>query len=765
MKNFCRYFWIILFSLLLVKAGAQEQAGIESWPSVETADTFRIQGRIVDAETGEALPYVAVGLKENEAKGVSANEEGFFEIPGLKSGVYRLWASCVGYEEKVSDPVILSGRSPGELVIGLSPGKIVAHEVVVTASLRPQTVRLAPASVGLVTREQLDEKNITTFDQAFDEVPGVIVTRSSGANVQALSIRGASEVAGGGIGNRVMLLIDGRPAISPESGGALWNLVPMASVERIEVVKGAYSSLYGSSAMGGVINVITRQPAEEPETRINLNYGFFDDPPFPTGYQGYHDFHTLEVSHSRRMGNFSYLLDGSWKANDGHREKSGFDLYNVYGKARWQLTRSRYLQVSGNINHIFNDTPATWLRASRPYSVAEHRKDDFQNRREYNADVYYYALPTDKLKYSTRLYYYQNHSRFSFNDDPGNDSTNVNFGKQPVDRSSIRAQRLGNITQVDLFTDDGHNLMAGLDVKWDGVVGLPDTVLYGRHQAIGLGLFVQDEFTVSEKLIATLGARLDHYNIIGEFEETNFSPKLALSYRPSEKLSFRFLIAQAFRNPAMAERYIKFTQGGGLRFRPNPGLRAERLDLSLEWGSRWQLSRRSSVDVALFYNRYKNLIGFQQISRPLEPLVYEVINLKEAVMQGVELSWQQQWNNILSTRMGYTFLDARDVSVGRLNDELPYKVRHSFSFSATARHKGFTLNINSRYRSAIREVSLYPGSEPGAAFLINSRLGYRFNENFSAFLASDNMGNLQYEELERYRMPGRSWTAGVQVRI
>ncbi|MCB0627341.1 MAG: TonB-dependent receptor plug domain-containing protein, partial [Saprospiraceae bacterium] len=86
--------------------------------------------------------------------------------------------------------------------------------------------------------------------------------------VQAFSIRGASEVAGGGIGNRVLLLIDGRPALSPESGGALWNLVPLNSVERIEVVKGAYSSLYGSSAMGGVINVITHKPEAEPLTRV-----------------------------------------------------------------------------------------------------------------------------------------------------------------------------------------------------------------------------------------------------------------------------------------------------------------------------------------------------------------------------------------------------------------------------------------------------------------------------------------------------------------
>jgi iron complex outermembrane receptor protein len=111
-----------------------------------------------------------------------------------------------------------------------------------------------------VTRQQLQERGTSSFDDAFNSINGIVATRSSGSNVQSLSIRGSSETAGGGIGNRVLLLLDGRPAITPESGGALWNLVPLGAIERVEVIKGAYSSLFGSSAMGGVINVITRQP-------------------------------------------------------------------------------------------------------------------------------------------------------------------------------------------------------------------------------------------------------------------------------------------------------------------------------------------------------------------------------------------------------------------------------------------------------------------------------------------------------------------------
>ena len=107
-------------------------------------------------------------------------------------------------------------------------------------------------------------------------VQGVTVFKTSGINVQSLSIRGSSDVAGGGIGNRVLLLLDGRPSLTGDSKGALWSLIPISIIERTEVVKGAFSSLYGSSAIGGVVNVITKKPTYKPFTSVNFNYGFYE---------------------------------------------------------------------------------------------------------------------------------------------------------------------------------------------------------------------------------------------------------------------------------------------------------------------------------------------------------------------------------------------------------------------------------------------------------------------------------------------------------
>lgn len=736
----------ILFCLCCVSAWLQAQ------------QTGRITGVVRDATTGERLPFV--NILQSATEGTATNEEGDFEITDLTPGRYTLTASYVGYQHGVLEKIeVLPGRTT-TVAFEIEPSSIVVGEAIVTATRKPQAAKLAPASVALITAAQLKEKNVTTFDQAFDETPGVVVTRSSGANVQAFSIRGASEVAGGGIGNRVLLLIDGRPALSPESAGALWNLVPLNSIERIEVVKGAYSSLYGSSAMGGVVNVITRNPTQEPSTKVHLNYGFYGAAPISTGYDRFGDFHTVEASHSRSFKRFSYLVDAGWKHNDGHREKSAFDLYNFYGKGAFSLNGNRHLQVTLNTNRINNDTPATWLSFREALSVADHRKDDFQDRREYNADLYYYALPSAKLKYSTRLFYYRNDSKYNFNDDPGNDSTNVNFGKQVVEASSVMSERVGNISQLDWFINDNHAFIAGTDFNMDHVVGMPDTVLYGRHEAMNFGAYAQDEWTINDKLTATFGARFDHYRIIGEFHETNFSPKLAFLYLPAKSISFRVLMAQAFRTPAMAERYIKFEQGGGLRFQPNPDLKSEKLIASLELGSKWEISQNIAVDVALFYNKYNNLISFQQLSKPFEPLLYQVINLKEAVMQGFEVTFQRQWEKKARLNIGYTYLDARDISAGRFNDNLAYKVKHTLSAGATTYLNDFTFNLNTRYRSAIKEVFIYPGSEPESAFILNAKLTWQPIEQGQFYLALDNISNTQYEELERYRMPGRTYTAG-----
>ncbi|MCB0686998.1 MAG: TonB-dependent receptor, partial [Saprospiraceae bacterium] len=494
-----------------------------------------VYGLITDSETGEPLALAHVRVNPLNTGSVS-DEDGRYELPPIPEGVYTLQISSLGYNSVVRDSIRISSGDRLEFNFTLELTSIKTDQVVVTAARRAQAMSLAPASVATVQAAEIKSQNLQTFDQAFDGLTGVQVTRSSGANVQALSIRGASEVAGGGIGNRVLLLIDGRPSLSPESGGALWNLVPLQSIERIEVVKGAYSSLFGSSAMGGVVNVITKNPTEKSSTSGHLNYGFYNRPPKNSEYDVVGKYYTAEFSHSGISGKWKYVLDAGRKSNDGNRQKSAFDLNHAFGKFIYQPNFRDKLTFTGNFNQIKNDAPATWLNSRLAFTVAPHRLDDYQNKKEYVADLNYQSLRSGNLKYNSRIYYYRNFSFFTFNDDPDNKTdTNVNFGKQTVDEETVVTDRIGTAFQVDYHVPQ-HYLIGGFDFKGDFVDGQPDTVLYGRHRSTSIGVYVQDEIPLGKKIISTIGLRYDYFYLNTAFNEANFSPKLATVYQHNDHL-------------------------------------------------------------------------------------------------------------------------------------------------------------------------------------------------------------------------------------
>lgn len=722
---------------------------------------WTITGKVIDAESGEGLSYVNITFKDGATFNTTSDQNGAFRISGLTETHYQVVFSMIGFQTVLLDTV---SASDDPLHISMHPESYLTKEVVVSASRKSQSLNLAPASVGLVTRKQLLQSGTNSFDDAFNGINGITVTRSSNANVQSFSIRGASEVAGGGIGNRVLLLLDGRPAITPESGGALWNLVPLAAIERIEVIKGAYSSLYGSSAMGGIVNVITRTPDTASHSDLNLHYGAYGPAPAYTGYKRYNDFFGAEFITSRKLNKWSYLFNFAGKSNDGNREQSSFNQYNAYGKFKFDFSPNRSLQVSAMYNDIFNDTPATWLSTTEAYSVADYRKDDTQHRREWNGDLYYQAFARSNVKYSTRFYYYGAASDYVFNGDPENDSTNVNTGKQYIDTEKVLVHRVGNTSQIDLSMGDVHYVIGGFDLQSDYINGQPDTVLYGIHRATNIGVFVQDQMTFSDRLTLTAGLRYDYYSIKGTFMEGNVNPKIAAVYQCSPKVSVRSLLARAFRNPSISERYTKFEQGGGLKFTTSPLLRAEKLTLSAEVGTKINLNQ-IRFDVALYYNNYKDLIYYEQRQTPDGSLLFEVVNLNKAILQGFEVSAEYAPVKEISIQAGYTYLDAKDVSEEAINDVLAYKSKHTTYANLLVSHKRFQLFLQARSRSRIDEVFIYPGSEPAGYILFGGKLSYTISDKVSTYFKIDNATDVQYEEIERYRMAGRNFMVGVNMQF
>lgn len=754
-----RCFLIVLWNFVLAVSVGFAQSGAETSSEVVYGE---ISGRVFDALSLQPLPDVNIAVLHTPF-GTASAADGSFLIRNLPPDDYAIEVTRIGYQ-----PVKITVRvKPGRLTVKnvrLVAATIEMGEVIMTASRKEQTAGMAPASVDVVDSREIEARNVSTFNEVIENVPGITVNRTIGASVQSLSIRGSSDVAGGGVGNRVLLAIDGRPALRSDSGGALWSLVPTNFIDRVEIVKGAFSSLYGSTAMGGVINVITKKPAHGSYVKVDADVGVFELPPKSIRYKDSpNTYNTLTVSHSRRLGEkLAYLVSVSRKDSDGHRQRSGYEFYNLYGKMYLDLSDNRNLEITlgGDIGK--NDYPHPWMGNLHPLEVAPRRKDNTQRKHTFSTDVFYYAIPNPKIKYSSRFYYYRTFVKSEFNPD---DPQRLIPGNEPFGlfTRSI-SQKLGNITQLDYSFNDRNYLVLGLDVQRDLVDSIPDTIMFGKHQVNNFALYAQDEHDVLDNLVLTLGLRYDVNKLEGGRSLTQVSPKVALVYSPVKWWNIRALAGRAFRAPSIAERFFQKEIAGGTRFKPNPQLNAEKV-FSYELGSKVQLWNWADIDLSYFHYKYTDMIFWINISQEEQVnfTLFQVRNLNAALIQGLEFGLRfhpvPQWR----TSFGYTYLDAKDQSDNRKDDTLPYKVKHTFSFTSLYQFHSWLLELDGRYRSKVEEVFLYPNDEPDAFFVLNGKIQKRFTRHLNLSVGINNIFDKQYEELARYRMPGRTWVLGSSV--
>jgi len=730
----------------------------------QSAPTGVIAGRVTDAKSGAALGFTNVAV-EATARGAVADVHGRFVIVALPAGTYVLVASRVGHEVlRRTDVVVVAGDTT-RVDLALTPALIETNPVVVTAARAEQTARMAPASVSVLSQAEIAARAPGTFDQAIEAVPGLAAFRSTGGiSTQSIQIRGSSDVAGGGVGNRVLLLVDGRPALTSDSGGAFWSLVPVPFIDHVEVVKGAFSSLYGSTAMGGVVNVITRRPGPISTGKVEMKVGLFEKPDPSIAYTSDTALQDeVNADYAGLLGGTKFLLSASRKESDGYAENTGFTLYDVYGKLLWNVSDSRTLELTLGGGEAENDYPHAWLNSDEPLEVRASYADDTQEKTYGSADLWYWGFSGENLKYSMRAYYYHHEQRSLFNQDDPNDEIP---GNEPYGfRTDIDGDKIGNILQLEARAGERQRVVVGTDFQLDHVVSSPDSILYGDHQINNYAAFVQDDVTLTRTLTATIGARYDWNRLVGARTLEELSPKFALVWTTTPELSLRALYGQAFRAPTIAEMFTEREIGGGIDFIPNPGLDAERLTLSAEVGARWSPAALFALDVAAFRYEYEDLMYFADVSAELGvPFAYQVRNLNSALMQGAEATVQSRYR-ALSAYANYAYVDARDQSPDRTDDLLAYRPKHSAAFGADVERGRWTVHADARYRSHIEEVFLYPLQAPDAFWVFNGAAQCELNGAWLLSLKVNNVLDTAYEEIARYRMPGRNWMFGVAMRF
>jgi iron complex outermembrane receptor protein len=316
------------------------------------------------------------------ALGAASGEDGRFVIRGMPAGTYVLSASLIGYRPALVRDVRAASGEPAEVAIRLTPSAVEVPGVVVTAGKRAQSFEEAPVSVSVLGGAEIAARNATTLDEALDVAPGVHMVGGQ------VSVRGSSGYSRG-TGSRVLVLVDGFPSLSADLGDVKWDAIPVGQIDRVEVVKGAGSALYGTGALGGVINVLTKSPTETPEARIHLLGGVYTDPLFPswkwTDRTLY--FSGVDASFSRKVKDFRFLVAGARRYSTGDRENGRSSKYSGFGKFQYAFSPKTAAMLVLNGASEDHDVTIQWKDRNQPLEIPDGALGDKTVSRKLNVNA------------------------------------------------------------------------------------------------------------------------------------------------------------------------------------------------------------------------------------------------------------------------------------------------------------------------------------------------------------------------------------------
>ncbi len=611
---------------------------------ITLAQLGTIRGVVRDSATDQPVRAVSVRI-EGTTRGAITNARGEFLIRGVPKGIVNARATFGGYAPAIASVEV--GTDTAVVVIRLLRIRSDAdlplyekQEVVVSANRRIQAVQDIPITVSVVTAEDLDSRSITRLDDALRYVNGIVVARDQ------VNIRGTSGFALG-VGSRAAVLLDGFSLLSGDNGDIKFDVLPVSDIERIEIVKGAGSALYGTGALGGVIQLITKDPGDSLSVYSRAYGGLFTDRPYqqwqysstPSAQWG------GDVRLAQRIGTVSF------SASAGVRRDESFRLYDDsfrafgYGKLTWTPSDYTTVRLFGFISRDDKQNFVYWRSldsATFPPATVDPGMRLQTDRLTGGAEL------TQLLNSSTSLIARYGVFASTFQD---------RIGERRLDSNYSRA--LAHNLDVQLTS-----VLSDALVLTGGVTGRLSTVssdVYGSSNQLIISGYLQGEYTIGS-LIATLGARIDREKMDTLSEQLEVSPKFGLTWQADEDIALRMSVGKGFRAPAIAERYAQIRYGPFIIIR-NPDVRSER-SWSMEIGGRWQ--SRSTVipfelDVAVFGNELYDLIEPTFVlDDPAVPIKFQ--NITRARIIGSEINLRLMLSATLGVETGFTLMSPTDIT-------------------------------------------------------------------------------------------------------
>ena len=686
------------------------------------AQTYSISGIITD-EDGKPLTGANVVLT-GTGRGAAADKDGKYEINNLNPGIYTLEFSMIGYNSVTIAGKKITNKSI-TVNVRLIPGIIQTNqEVVVTAGKYEQKISELPVSASVISSSEFSEKYFVSLSDALRFAPGVQMVEDQ------ISIRGSSGYSRGA-GTRVLVELDGFPIYSGDTGEITWEMVPVTEIDRVEIIKGPASALYGSTALGGVINIITKKISNKARTYFKAGGGIYSKP-----YSSEWDwssesrtYNTLTLSHTNRIGKFGFSA-ALTRLNDMSYKKDNVS--------------SRYI---GYLKTVYNFSPTSSL------SFFANSLNEEEGNWTYWKDLQHALVPINDLNQTVTSERYMLGMKY-------NNAVSENFSFD-LKGSFYKAfwwdnTRARNASYADIYRLEGQSnllltdkivLVTGLE----GFGALVNSNIFGQPSGYGLGVYFQTDFKLDSSLTLSAGARFDFDKLDTLKPVAAAAPKIGLNYKLTKNLILRSSFATGFRAPSLAEVFTSASLNAGVTLKQNPKLKPER-NISFEFGANYQPFSELSFDAALFRTEYYDFI---QVAFDVDNEAY-FANVQRARIEGAEFNINSgMFNNHLSLKVNYTYLWARDVEQ---HIALKYRARHQLTANISLNLSGFEIGSDFRYWSKIEQMDfelvdlglIKDGRVRVPVYVLDFRAGYNFSDlGFPAriFFNVNNALNYNYVEL------------------
>lgn len=636
--------------------------------------------------------------------GDATDMNGTFQLKNIPAGTYQLRVSAVGYQSQ-SKQISVQGNL--SINFELQEEILQSDEVVITASRREETAIEAPISISVIGTREIENRNQLVLDDALRTVSGVQMVDNQ------VNIRGSSGFAYG-VGSRIQFLLDGVPMLQPDAGNIPFDILPTSQIKQVEVVKGPGSALYGGGALGGVINIITKDLPEKQSLSIRSSLGTYQpvrysvwryiDPAsrFATfDPSQWHLFGGVGLTYANRPSEkFGYWVNAEYRGDEGYAANQNGKRGFGSAKLSYRIKSGLQLDILGTASATRTRSLLFWQSAREALIPAyDARRNGTSNTLSQKATfmpiLTHLVSPRFFYAIKSRLYYVK------LNPIRGGD-----FGtpESAPDSIATRAARYGIEAQFNYNLLNNRYLVFGTSYDANFVNNKRFFGDNRDYEQPELGIYTQYEQKFFEKLKAVVGLRLDSYSLQNK-TVARLSPKLNLSYEMHPLLAFRAAYGQGFRVPGVTERYVQNQEF--LPLAPNP-------DLAPEYATGYEVGARGffpiaqnwggQFDVSFFRNDLNNLVE-PQFNATLSPPSFQFVNITQGKIQGVETMLgigDKKGRYLLN--LGYTYLDAQDVLQ---NKPLNFRSKHLLQANTTLKPFGYwEFGVDARYASAFENVDL-----------------------------------------------------------